>query len=47
MKTVYAPDTTAAYVETFREAAIANPAISFIVLVAITGVLAHVCRDWF
>lgn len=44
MKTVYPPDTAAAYVEAMREAAIANPAGTFIVLVVITGVIAYIWK---
>ena len=40
MKTVYAPDTAHAYMDSIRELAIANPVIAFAACVALTAVFA-------
>lgn len=40
MKTVYAPDTAHAYMDTIRELAIANPVIAFVACVVFTALFA-------
>lgn len=40
MKTVYAPDTAHAYMDSIRELAVANPVIAFAACVALTAVFA-------
>jgi len=40
MKTVYAPDTAAAWIDAARDMALANPAAAFAVCVALTALFA-------
>lgn len=47
MKTIHAPNTTAAYVDLVRDAAVANPAAAFVAGVVVLAAICYVLRDWF